>query len=138
MKVTINGEEFEYERRMPLKDALAIEEECGRSYAEYEQLLAGGYAWAYAVLAWLLWRRAGRSVRLADLLPGPEGEDPEVELDYGEMMGSIISGVALEMRAAEAAEEAAKADPTPAAAAAPDGSGTTSPGTKRSSRKSST
>ena len=72
------------------------------------------------------------------LLPGPEGEDPEVELDYGEMMGSIISGVALEMRAAEAAEEAAKADPTPAAAAAPDGSGTTSPGTKRSSRKSST
>ena len=54
MKVTINGEEFEYERRMPLKDALAIEEECGRSYAEYEQLLAGGYAWAYAVLAWLL------------------------------------------------------------------------------------
>lgn len=125
MKITINGEVFEYERRMTLKDALAIEEESGRSYAEWESMLAAGRAWAGAVLAWLLWHRAGRGIRLADLLPGPGGEDPEVELDYGEMMASVIAAVAQEARDAAAAEEAAKADPTQAAAAAPDGSGTT-------------
>jgi hypothetical protein len=138
VKVTINGEQFEYERRMTLKDALAIEEESGRSYTEWEQMLGAGRAWAGAVLAWLLWRRAGRHVPLADLLPGPDGEDPEVELDYGEMMGSIFAGVALEMREEAAAGEAAKADPTPAAGAAPDGTPMTSPATRRSSPRSST
>jgi hypothetical protein len=142
VKVTINGDLFEWERRMPLKDALALEEECGRSYTEWESMLASGRAWAFTVLAWLLWRRAGRDVPLADLLPGRDEEtgavlDPKVDLNFGEMLASVFEGIAQEAREA-AAEEAAKADPTEAAGAAPDGSDTTSPATSRSSRKSST
>lgn len=130
MKVTINGEFFEYERRMTLADALAVEEECGRSWTEWDSLLSAGRAWAVAVLAWLLWHRAGRDVRLADILPGKDEETgavlaPKVELDYGEMMASIYAGIFAEQREAEEAEEAVKADPTQAPGADPGGSATT-------------
>jgi hypothetical protein len=143
VKVTINGEEFEWGRRMPLADALAVEEECGRSYTEWESMLASGRAWAFAVLAWLLWRRAGRDVPLADLLPGKDEEtgavlDPKVDLNFGEMLASVFDGIGQEAREAAAAEEAARADPTPAAGAAPDGTPMTSPATRRSSPRSST
>ncbi len=129
MKVTIDGQEYEYERRMPMSDALAIERAWKRRYAEWESELAAGSAEATGVLVWLLWRRAGRHVPLEDII----GEEPKVDFDYAEVLSSIISSLMRE--SAEA--EAGTANPT-TGAPAPDGTGTTSPAMKRSSVKSST
>jgi len=133
LKVVINGETFDYDQdRRPMSEALAIEKECGRRYAEWESELFGGSAWAMAVLAWLIWRREGREVPLADILDGT------VDFDYMEYEVSILRASAEAKAAREAEAKAAAGNPTSGADPAPDGTPTTPAATKPSSRKSST
>ena len=128
MKITVNGEAFEVDlAHVPMSDALAIEREWKRRYAEWETELYAGSAEAACVLAWPLWRRDGREVPLQDVLGGT------VDFDYSEMLRSIADGA----RELAAEAEAEAANPT-TGAPDPDGTGTTSPATRRSSRKSST
>lgn len=90
MKVTINGEVFEFDPvRKPMSEALAIENALKIPYAQYEEGLREGSARSVAGLIWLVWRRNGRDVPLADILSGAveidlatvdieaEGEEPD-------------------------------------------------------------
>lgn len=70
-KVTINGEVFEWDAaRKPMSEALAIEQALGIPYVQYEQGLETGSARSLAGFCWLVWRRNGRDVPLADILSG--------------------------------------------------------------------
>ena len=128
MKVTVNGEEFEFEhvRRM-MADALAIEKISGKRYVEWENDLYAGSAEAACVLATFLWRREGREAELSDLLEG------KVDLDFTEVYVSVVRGYGQMLAEAQAARE----NPTDGAAPAPDGTPGTPAGTKASSRRSS-
>lgn len=121
MKIILGGETFDFDAgRHPMSEALAIEKAWGRRYAEWESELAAGSAEAFCVLAWLIWRREGRDVKLSDILEGA------VEFDFAEFLDSWMT-------------KADKgADPTAGAASqsAPDGTPTTQPSTRRSSRAS--
>lgn len=129
MKISIDGEVYDYDlAHVPMSDALAIEREWKHRYAEWETEFYAGSAEAACVFAWLLWRNNGRDVPLQDILDG------KVDFDYSEVLRSIIDAA----MAARAEEEEAKADPTPAASAAPDGTATTPASTRGRSRKSST
>ena len=128
MKVTLGGEKFDYDgTKKPMSEALAIEKEWGRRYAQWEQELEAGSAEAFCVLAWVIWRRDGRDVKLADILDGT------VDFDLGEMLGSFAVAAQEQAEAAEAG-----ADPTISAGSPdPAGTDTTPPGTPGRSRKSS-
>ena len=77
-KVTINGEVFEHDlTRKPLSEALALEEALKCRYVDWETDLRAGSARAVAGFVWLVWRRAGRDVPIADILSG----EAEVDLD---------------------------------------------------------
>jgi hypothetical protein len=133
VKIVINGEAFDVDmERRPMSEALAIERECGRRYAEWESELFAGSAWAMAVLAWLVWRRDGREIPLGDILSG------EVDFDFTEFEVSILKSSAEARAAREAGAGAAEGNPTSGAGAAPDGTPGTPPATRRSSRSSST
>lgn len=107
MKLTINGEVFEFDgRKQKVAEALAIEEAYGRRYAEWQDDMAGGGVKALCTLAWLIWRRDGRDVPLEDIL------SEKVELDLNELLRSLMEGAMEEFKAAMAEEEAKKADPT--------------------------
>jgi hypothetical protein len=130
VKIVIAGETFDYDNaRRPLSEALAIEKAWGRRYAEWEAELMGGSAEATAVLVWVVYRREGRDVPLADILEGT------VDFDYGELVESLAKAWV----EAQAAAEAAKQDPTSGAAplTVPDGTGTTSAATSERSPRSS-
>jgi hypothetical protein len=125
VKITINGEAFDYDAgSRPLSEALAIERAWGRRYAEWEEELQAGSAEAWAVFAWLIWRRDGRDVPLADILEG------RVDFDYNELMRSV----------AAPADEEPEENPTSGAGprTAPDGTDTTPSTTSGRSPKSST
>jgi hypothetical protein len=129
VKFTVKGETFEVDlAHMPMSDALAIENESKRRYAEWESEFYAGSAWASCVLVWLAWKHDGREVPLGDILSG------EVDFDYSDVLRSIMD--ALAQAAAEV--RAGEADPTEGAAPPPDGTATTLPATKGSSLKSST
>lgn len=133
MKVVINGETFDYDgTRMPMSDALWIEDAYRRRYVEWEEDLQAGSAKAMCVLACLIWRRDGRDVPLADVLDGT------ADFDLAEMLTSMIRAAEAEARAAAEAAEAEKAggNPTPAGSA-PAGTRTTGTGTSASSRSTS-
>ena len=124
MRLVINGETFDFDNtRRPMSEALAIEKEWNRRYAEWEAELTAGSAEAMAVLVWVVYRREGRDVPLADILSG------KVDFDYNELLRSLNTA------AAEDEEE----DPTSGAAprTVPDGTAMTPSGTRASSRKSS-
>lgn len=128
MKIVIAGEAFEYDNtRRPLSEALAIEKEWGRRYAEWEQELLAGSAEATAVLVWVVYRREGRDVPLGDILDGT------VDFDYSELIQSLGAAYL------EAQAEAAAADPTSGGGplTVPDGTGTTPAATSGRSRRSS-
>ena len=109
-KVTINGEVFEFDlARKPMDEALAIENALKTPYAQYEQGLAEGSARSLAGFIWLVWRRNGREVPLADILSG---------------------AAPIDLAALEIEGEEGEADPTSAAPAA---SSTTGGGTSASS-----
>lgn len=87
-KVTINGEVFEFDpARRPMSEALAIEEGLKIPYVQYEEGLAAGSARSLAGFVWLVWRRNGRDVPLADILSGAVDVDLttlEMQPDEGE------------------------------------------------------
>jgi hypothetical protein len=127
VKITISGEAFEYDMDSRLlSEALAIEKAWGRRYAEFQHELAAGSAEGWAVLAWAVWRRAGREVELQDILDG------KVDFDHTEMVRSV------NVAAAEEAQAAAEG-PTSGASPLtdPDGTGTTSAVTSGRSPRSS-
>jgi hypothetical protein len=114
-KVTVNGEVFEFDPvRKPMAEALAIEDALKIPYAQYEEGLGKGSARSIAGFVWLVWRRNGKDVPLADILSGA------VDIDLS----------TLEIEAADG--EADPTTPTPAA------SSTTGAGTSARSPKSST
>ena len=86
MKVTINGEVFEFDpARKPLSEALAIENALKVPYAKYEEGLRDGSARSVAGFIWLVWRRNGRDVPLADILSGAVDVDlATMDTDGGE------------------------------------------------------
>ena len=129
MKIVIGGETFDYERKRPMSEALAIEKAWGRRYAEWEAELAAGSAEAVAVLAWVVWRRDGRDVPLEDILGGA------VDFDYLEVLDSLSAAY----RAAEREEAERGEGPTSGASplTAPDGTATTSSATSAPSPRSS-
>jgi hypothetical protein len=119
-KVVINGETFDFDgQKQPMSEALAIEHVYKRRYAEWQSDLQAGSARAFAVLAWLIWRREGRDVPFEDIIEG------RVDFDLVEMLESMA-----ESAAAEGA-------PDPTGQSAPAGTRTTGTGTSRSSRKNS-
>ena len=133
MKVSINGEVFEYDgTKAPMSEALAIEDVYKRRYAEWQDDLRAGSAKAMCVLAWVIWRRDGRHVPFGDILSGA------VDFDLNEMLGSLLESIAAEAKAQEEAdaEAAAGANPTPARSAL-DGTPGTGTATPSSSPKSS-
>lgn len=102
-KIVIAGETFDYDgKHQPMSEALKIEELYGKNYAAWQFDLASGSARAYCMLAWLVWKRDGRDVALADIIDG------KVDFDVGEMMQSVYKAG----EAAEAEAKAAEADPT--------------------------
>jgi hypothetical protein len=126
MKITLNGETFDYDQnRQPMSEALAIEKVYKRRYAQWQEELTAGSAEAYCVLAWLIWRREGRDIPYEDIIDG------KVDFDFMEMLSS---GAADAGTVAEAGP-----DPTIAAGSPdPDGIATTGTGTLPSSPASST
>jgi hypothetical protein len=76
-KVTINGEVFDFDvSRRPMSEALAIENALHCTYAKWETDMQEGSARAMCGFIWLVWRRDGRDVKLADVLSG----DVEIDL----------------------------------------------------------
>ena len=134
MKVTVNGETFDYEgEKQPTHEALWIEHVYKRSYSQWQDDLSAGSARAMCMLACLLWRRDGRDVDTAfqDMLDG------KTEFDLNEMLLSIMEAYAAAKAEAEAAE--AGQDPTtPGGSPGPDGSPTTGTATSGSSPSTST
>jgi len=88
LKVTINGEVFGFDPvRKPMSEALAIENALKIPYAQYEEGLRDGSARSVAGFIWLVWRRNGRDVPLADILSGAVDIDLgtlEIEPEEGE------------------------------------------------------
>jgi hypothetical protein len=120
-KVVINGETYDFDgQKQPMSEALAIEQVYGRRYAEWQSDLQAGAAKAFAVLAWIIWRRDGRDVPFEDIIGGA------VDFDLAEMLESMAESVK--------ADEGAEAGPT--APSAPAGTRTT--GTSTSERSAST
>lgn len=130
MKVTINGEVFDFDgRRQKVAEALAIEEAYGRRYVEWQDDMTAGGAKALCTLAWLIWRRDGRDVPLEDILT------EKVDLDLNELLNSIIESARADAAAEAEAEKSAAANPTPAG---PDPAGTHSTGTATSPSSATT
>jgi hypothetical protein len=131
VKITLNGEVFEYDGTKPkVSEALVIEEAYGRRYVEWQDDLSSGGAKAMCTLAWLIWRQAGRDVDLAGIL------DDTVPLDLHEMIQSVLESAAA---AVQAAGEEGSAGPTiPAGSPDPDGTHTTGTGISSSSPANST
>lgn len=133
MKVTLNGERFDYDgAKCPMSEALAIEKVYQRRFVEWQSDLQAGSAKAMCVLAWIIWRRDGRNIQFEDILSGA------VDFDLVEMLTSVLEAVEAEERAREAAEAEAAAGPNPTQAApARGGTVTTGTGTSGSSPKRS-
>ena len=87
-KVTINGEVFDFDTtRRPMSEALAIENGLHCTYAQWETDIQAGSARAMCGFIWLVWRRDGRDVKLADILAGDveiDMTDLNIEADEGE------------------------------------------------------
>jgi len=131
VKITLNGEVFEYDGTKPkVSEALVIEEAYGRRYVEWQDDLSSGGAKAMCTLAWFIWRQAGRDVDLAGIL------DDTVPLDLHEMIQSVLESAAA--LAAAAAEEGGQGPTIPCGSPGPDGTPTTGTGTSSSSPASST
>jgi len=106
MKVILGGEPFEFDgAKKPMSEALAIERAWGKRYAEWETELGAGSAEALCVLAWVIWRRDGRDVKLDDILAG------EVDFDFGEFVSSLAEAGERAGSQEESPEQAGPATP---------------------------
>lgn len=71
VKVTINGETYSFDNEhYPLTEAIELEEGLGMPYGEYQLALPRGSAKALAGFVWLVLKRGGQQVPLADILSG--------------------------------------------------------------------
>lgn len=72
VKVTVNGEVFSFDNeRYPLTEAIELEEGLGIPFGEWQRDgLWRGSAKALAGFVWLVLKRSGRDVPLADILSG--------------------------------------------------------------------
>lgn len=125
-KVNVNGEVFDFDfGHKPMSEALALEAALSMRYADWETELAAGSMKAMAGLVWLVWRRGGRDVKLADILSG------DVEVDLMPLLDSLQ---------ALAEEAVAEEDPTGGdqVPSAPARTPTTGTNISPSSRKTST
>jgi hypothetical protein len=88
MKVTVNGEKFDFDTsRKPMSELLAIENGLHCTYSKWEEDMRAGSARAMCGFIWLVWRRDGRDVKLEDILSGAvdfDTTDLDVEADEGE------------------------------------------------------
>src|SRR5712691_4490572 len=72
VKVTINGEIYAFDNeRYPLAEAIELEEQLGMPFGEWRGVALGaGSARALAGFVWLVLRRNGQDVPLADIISG--------------------------------------------------------------------
>ena len=72
VKVTINGSVYSFDNEhYPLAEAILLEEGLGMPFGEWESSALGrGSAKAMAGFVWLVLKRAGQDVPLADILSG--------------------------------------------------------------------
>jgi hypothetical protein len=102
VKVTIKGEVYSFDPRYPLAEAIALEEGLGMTFGAWQQGLAAGSAKAMAGYLWLVLRRNGQDVPLADIVSGKfaigqddfgiEAEGEEVPGPPGSPPSSSTSG----------------------------------------------
>jgi hypothetical protein len=126
MKITINGETFDYDgSKKPMLEALTIEKALGMRYVEYEEELQAGSMLAMAGFIWSVLHRDGRDVEISQILDGT------YEVDVMDVLESLAAA-AEELEAAKASE----ANPTEGAPRRTGraGTATTGTGTSRSSR----
>lgn len=109
-KITIKGEVYSFDDRYSLPEAIALEEGLGMTFGEWTAARAKGSARALAGYLWLVLRRGGQDVALADILSG------KYEIDFDDL---------------EFEDEGDGAGPTPAS------SPSTGGGTSESSPRSS-
>lgn len=69
-QVRIKGEVYPFEHSYSLAEAIALEEQLGMTFAAWDEGMAKGSAKAVAGYAWLVLRRNGKEVPLADILSG--------------------------------------------------------------------
>lgn len=80
LKVTIKDRVYSFDAgRYPLPEAIGIEEAAGVPFAEWQQALGRGSAKARAVFVWVVLKRDGQDVPLADILSG------EYEVAWGDI-----------------------------------------------------
>ena len=88
MKVTVNGEKFDFDTsRKPMSELLAIENGLHCTYTKWEEDMKAGSARAMCGFIWLVWRRDGRDVKLEDMLSGAvdfDTSDLDIEEDEGD------------------------------------------------------
>lgn len=131
MKITINGETFDYDgSKKPMLEALTIESALGMRYVEYEDELQQGSMRAMCGFIWSVLHRDGRPVTIENILDGT------YEVDVMDVMESLLA-------AAEELDAAKGDDENPTGGATTRRSGragtpTTGTSTSRSSRTSTT
>lgn len=83
LKVTIKGEVYPFDaERYPMSEAIAIEEKLGMSFHEWRAALGRGSVKALAAFVWLVLKRNGQDVALADILSGAyELSDSDVDIE---------------------------------------------------------
>ena len=114
MKVTVEGAVYEYDAGKLLNtEAIALQKETGMTPTEFGEALEKGDALAITGLVWLVWRRAGRNMKLS-----------EVEFD---LMSIDIEGDEDEEGEEERPTEAVAAIAAPATPSNTDDSSTSSP-----------
>lgn len=75
-KVTINGDEYPFDsEKYPLAEAILLEEGLGIPFAQWEQEMLRGSVKALAGYIWLVLRRNGKEVPLADIVSGDYAVD---------------------------------------------------------------
>jgi hypothetical protein len=122
-KVTINGEVFQWDpTRRPMSEALAIEHALKVRYADWEQDVQSGSAFALCGFIWLLWRRDGRDIPFDDIVSG------KVDIDLGDF--------AIEMEPGEPGYEEAQGGGTDPTNPAPEATSTTAASTSPRSANS--
>lgn len=117
MKVTVNGEKFDFDTsRKPMSELLAIENGLHCTYSQWEADMQAGSARAMCGFIWLVWRRDGRDVKLADMLSGEvdfDTADLDIEPDEGDADPTTLPPEASSTTAAATSGRSAKSGSAP-------------------------
>ena len=88
VKVTLNGVVYPFDNeRYPLSEAIELEEKLGMPFSAWKVGLSRGSAKALAGFVWLVLKRNGQDVPLADIISGAwdlSENDIEIEQEGGE------------------------------------------------------